>query len=343
LIDPAPTSPLDVVSFSPGNVVINEPIGRSIVTLLTSYDPSWEMVTDDGRRVSSTPLDGVNGWYLPDATGGRIEFVRSGERLVQSAALVSLLAVLVCVWLIVRRRSTTPAAPITSSDRVESEPPEPVQSVELAGPNDPLANLDDLADLGEIGEIGDEPNPFSLHWFQPGDVIGPEWFLSEPTSAGTASDSDDESTAAPVEAELASRTGAAIPRRTTALAVSLSVIGAVLLIGWLGLFIAAGASLLVLGNHRSKALAGRSIDAIPALLLFLAAVASVAQQALGSDGLGLRYAADQRWAHQLTLMSFAFLAALVPLRWLSERRQGRPERDVLTSPVPTNASRRQAE
>lgn len=108
-----------------------------------------------------------------------------------------------------------------------------------------------------------------------------------------------------------------------ATAVSLSVLGAVALVGWPGLVVASGSSFVIFGNTRAKRLVGHSVDAVPAALLLLAAVATLVQFPLGSDALALRFAGDRRWAHELALMSFAFVAALVPLRWLSDRPRGR--------------------
>jgi arabinofuranan 3-O-arabinosyltransferase len=72
----------------------------SIVTLTTSFDAGWKLVTPSGSFVPSTPFDAVNGWYVPAGEELTLEFVRPGDRLIRLAAAISMLGVLVCLALI---------------------------------------------------------------------------------------------------------------------------------------------------------------------------------------------------------------------------------------------------
>jgi hypothetical protein len=251
----AATSAGVVTSDVPGSVEIAAPTTGGIVTLAMSFDPLWEMVTEAGDRTPSMPVDGINGWYLPNDLDGEVEFVRSGERTVRIAAIVSMLALLVCGWLILRSRSS-------------------------------------------------RRQPSSADVFEPAEVRN-------------GADMRQLSADQPIRASLPDQ----LTRRAVLVNSITGLIAAVLLLGWVGVVLAAGVTVVMAGPERLRRHGDRAIDAVPAILLFLAAVFTVVPLGSASDAVSLGFSADRRLAHELALMSFGFVVVLLPWRWRTARQQ----------------------
>jgi arabinofuranan 3-O-arabinosyltransferase len=238
---------LDTVTFrgrqarEPGVAETQPPTIAGIVTLAMSFDRQWSMVTEAGDRFAPMPVDGVNGWYLPRDLDGRVTFVRSGEHVTRIATAVSLVAVLVCGWLILRARRSSRVA------------------------------VDEARTT-------------------------PRWSTTAPTLQPWPS------------------------RRDLLVNSTISVAATALLLGWVGVVLAVGVTFVMAGPQWLRRHGDRVIDAVPAVLLALAAIATAFPPGHVDDGVSLDFSIDRRLAHDFALVAFGFIVALMPWRWRRARQ-----------------------
>ncbi len=83
--------------------------GTSTVVLAYSYDPAWQLSVNGSAFTAAEAVNGVNGWTLAETGQLALSFRYRPDRTLALAVVASMLAVLLCSWLALRRPRTTAA------------------------------------------------------------------------------------------------------------------------------------------------------------------------------------------------------------------------------------------